>query len=363
MARIESGSITAFFLYDISETIQLDKVRTLAGGAARDTRFTTKMAAPVYVQYKPPPIALSGEVVGVREVQGFAPAFKIYEYGVISVALTLEFQGGWSELIGLAGSVLASGHLEAGARRAIDKVVERIGPAAVGLRSSYLSEDYYVFGVRRLEPSVDAARLLEQHGNEIVQLLRSERRRLSQEERDEVLRHRLSYLTDDLFVVTWQAAFVYDAEDLPAALEILEFANSQLLQYRYYDDLLDKEFTNIYAQVQQRRWRDTLIGGRFTSAARQLQSLFIDINEITDRTENALKIVGDLYAARMFQLATQRIGVESWRLAVEEKLRTLDAIYRFIVGEMHIARGHLLELTVVAILLFELALFFLGIMT
>ena len=363
MARIESGSVTAFFLYDISETIQLDQVRSLAGGAARDSRFTTKIAAPVYVQYKPPPIALSGEVVGVREVQGFAASFKIYEYGVVSVALTLDFRGEWSDLIGFAGSVLASGQLESGARRAVDKVVERIGHAATGLRTSYLSEDYYVFGVKALNPPLEAAALLAQHGNEIVQLLRSERRRLSTDERDEVLRHRLSYLSDDLFVVTWQAAFVYDAEDLDAALEIVEFANSQLLQYRYYDDLLDKELTAIYAQVQKTRWRDALVGGRYTKAAHRLHSLFIDVNDITDRTQNALKMVGDIYAARMLQLSSQRIGVESWRLAVEEKLRTLDSIYRFVVEEMHIARGHFLELTIIGILLFELALFFLGIMT
>ena len=37
-------------------------------------------------------------------------------------------------------------------------------------------------------------------------------------------------------------------------------------------------------------------------AARQLHSLFIDVNEITDHTENALKIVGDIYAARLFGL-------------------------------------------------------------
>jgi hypothetical protein len=363
MARIESGSVTAFFLYDIAESIQLEQVRSQAGGAARDSRFTTKIAAPVYVQYKPPPIALSGEVVGVREVQGFAASFKIYEYGVISVALTLDFRGEWNELVNFAGSVLASGQLEAGARRGVDKVVERIGHAAVGLRTSYLAEDYYVFGVRALNPPLDAIALRAQHGDDIVQLLRSERRRLSTEERDEVLRHRLSYLADDLFVVTWQAAFVYDAEDLDAALEILEFANSQLLQYRYYDDLLDKELTGIYAQVQRTRWRDALVGGRYTTAAHRLHSLFIDVNEITDRTQNALKMVGDIYAARMFQLASQRIGVESWRLAVEEKLRTLDSIYRFVVEEMNIARGHFLELTIIGILLFELALFFMGIMT
>src|SRR5919106_3866589 len=140
MARIESGSVTAFFLFDISETIQLDKARTLAGSSARDTRFTTRIAAPVYVQYKPPPIAISGDAIGVRDIQGFTASFKVYEYGVISAALTLEFRGEWAELIQFAGSVVSSGQIEAGARRAVDKIVERIGDAAVGLRGSYLSE-------------------------------------------------------------------------------------------------------------------------------------------------------------------------------------------------------------------------------
>lgn len=363
MARIESGTVNAFFLFDIAETIQLDKARTLAGSSARSTHFTTRIAAPVYVQYKPPPIAISGEAIGVRDIQGFTASFKVYEYGIISAALALEFRGDWAELISFAGSIVASGHLESGARRAVDRIVERVGGAAVGLRSSYLSEDYFVFGVRRLDQPLDAPALMQQHGDDIVQLLRGEKRRLSVEERDEVLRHRLSYLSDDLFVVTWQAAFVYDAEDLQAALEIVEFANSQLLQYRYYDDLLDTELTSIYAQVQRPHWRDALIGGRYTKAAHRLHSLFIDVNEITDRTQNALKMVGDVYAARLFQLSAQRIGVESWRLAVEEKLRTLDSIYRFVVEEMHIVRGHFLELTIIGILLFELALFFLGIMT
>jgi hypothetical protein len=363
MARIESGVVTAFFLFDVAETIQLEKVRNAAGAAARDTRFTTRMAAPVYVQYNPPPIALSGQAIGIREIEGFSAAFKVYEYGVISVALTMDFRGDWTQLVAFAGSVMGSDRLESGARRAVDKIVDRIRDAAVDVRGSYLSEDYYVIGVRQLDQPLDAATLLKEHGHDIAQLLRSETRRLSAEERDEVLRHHLSYLADDVLVVTWQAAFVYDAEDLQAALEIVEFANSQLLQFRYYDDLLDTELTRIYAQVQNASWRDSLIGGRYTKAAHRLLSLFIDVNEITDRTENALKMVGDIYAARVLQLSARRIGVDSWRFAVEEKLKTLDSVYRFIVEEMNMARGHFLELTIVAILLFELALFFMGIMT
>ena len=45
---------------------------------------------------------------------------------------------------------------------------------------------------------------------------------------------------NDLVIPTWSAAFVYDNErGAQAVLEILEFANSQLLEFRYYDGLLD----------------------------------------------------------------------------------------------------------------------------
>ena len=62
-----------------------------------------------------------------------------------------------------------------------------------------------------------------------------------------MLAHQISYLADDLVVPTWNAAFVYDTPaGAQAALEILEFANSQLLEFRHYDELLDDELASIY---------------------------------------------------------------------------------------------------------------------
>ena len=74
-------------------------------------------------------------------------------------------------------------------------------------------------------------------------------------------------------------------------------------------------------------------------------------------------MVGDVYAARLFHLAASRLGLATWKASVEEKLETLDDIYRFAVEQIAIARGQLLELTIIAILIFELVLFFMGIMT
>lgn len=363
MPLIEAGQVVAFFLFDVSESIRLEEVRALTGLQTTSSRFTTRASVPAYVEYQPPPVTLSGAALGMGTIEGFRAAFKIYEYGVVSVALTREFCGPWVELDVLARSLTDSDRIESAAEAACSRVVDKIRTSLIGLRPTYLSEDYFVFGVTRMNGPMTARELLESHGGDIARLLRGERKALSHEEINEVLRHRLSYLADDLIVPTWSAAFVYDPDGVEPALEIIEFANSQLLQFRYYDDLLDSELGRIYPGLQRRRWYDTLIGGRFGRAARHLHSLFIEVNEITDRTENALKVVGDVYAARLVQLVGTRLGLDGWKQAVKEKLTTLDDIYRFTVEQVNMTRGQILELTIVLILLFELWLFFKGIMT
>jgi hypothetical protein len=164
-------------------------------------------------------------------------------------------------------------------------------------------------------------------------------------------------------VPSWNGAFVYDSEaGLAGALEILEFANSQLLQFRYYDQRLDGDLKRIYARLQAPHWYEPWIGRRYTAAARELHQVFIDVNELTDRTENALKLVGDVYAARLLGLATARLGLAAWKDAVRDKLKTLDDIYRFAVDQTSMDRGEVLEASIVLILVFELVLFFMGIM-
>src|SRR5207302_2572356 len=208
-----------------------------------------------------------------------------------------------------------------------------------------------------------AAALVEMHGRLIAAMLRGERQRLSEQEEATILRHAISYLTNDLVIPTWNAAFVYDTPGgAQAALEILEFANSQLLEFRYYDELLDDQLASIYARLQQPQWFVSWIGARYAGAARQVHSLFIDVNELTDRTENALKFVGDIYAARLFALVGDRLGLNRWKGNVQEKLETLDDIYRFAVEQSAMARGQFLELTVIVILVLELVLILMGVM-
>jgi hypothetical protein len=361
MAAIRSGHLTIFYLFDVAEVVSLDSVRSLVG-AAEPVRLTTKTAIPSYVEYQQAPLIVAGDTVGMKAIDGLSVRFKLFDYGVISLALSRPFSGSWTDLIALADVAIENERLEQGAEACCRSLIERLRPALKKPRQRFLTEDYVVFTITALDEPLSADALLERHAEEIALILRGERQSLSGQERDAVLRNRLSYLATDLVVPTWNTALVYDNEaGADGALEILEFANSQLLEFRYYDELLDAELKRIYAELQRPR-TSLLSARRQTRAAQSVQALLIDVHELTDHTENALKFVGDIYAARLFALVGVRLGLDVWKASVQEKLKTLDDIRRFAVEHSSMARGELLELTIVLILVLELILFFLGIM-
>jgi hypothetical protein len=362
MAEIRSGQIVLYYLFDVAETIDLRAIPSLVGGPATAARLMPKPATPPYIQYDKPPLSIDGDVVGLGDIDGFRARFRVYDYGVLSVALTQPFSGDWSDLVALGQMFIENVEMEQRADTLCRDMVARLRPALIGDRSHFLSEDYVVYMVNELVKPQSAEELLAAHGNDIAAMLRGERQTLSEQEKASVLSRRISYLADDLVVPTWNAAFVYDtASGAQAALEILEFANSQLLEFRYYDERLDDELAMIYGRLQRPRWYDQWMSRRYTRAARQVHSLFIDVNELTDRTENALKFIGDIYAARLFALVTERLGLATWKADVEAKLKTLDDIYRFAVEQSSMSRGQFLELVVVLILVLELLLIFLGV--
>ena len=362
VVEIRSGQIVLFYLFDVADTIDLQVISRTIGGTTA-AKLAPKQATPAYIQYDKPPLSFEGEVVGLDEVDGFKPRVRLYDYGVVSIALARPFCGSWSDLVGLGQTLIESDEFEQRAEAMCRTIVERTKPALAGLRSKFVQEDYLAYVVNTLDQPQPSDQLLAERGDQIAVMLRGERQTLSDQEMATILRHRISYLADDLVIPTWNAAFVYDTPTgAQAALEIVEFANSQLLEYRYYDERLDDELTSIYGSLQKPRWFDQWRASRYTRAARQVHSLFIEIHEVTDRTENALKFIGDIYAARLFWLVADRLGLSTWKADIETKLKTLDDIYRFAVEQTAMSRGQFLELTIVLILVLELVLFFMGIM-
>ena len=125
-----------------------------------------------------------------------------------------------------------------------------------------------------------------------------------------------------------------------------------MLEFRHYDDVLTRVLQNVYKTLEHRggffrRWR-------MAREAERLNTLRLDITELTERTDNAIKFLSDMFYARAYRMAAGRVGVPDYRHLVEEKLRTARELYDFMMNEFHQARAFVLEAMVVAILVIEL---------
>ena len=353
------GSVLVLIQFDVCEEIRLDELRQIFG--ARTVEASFKHQAPGYVRYQRPPVVETLDPVVLDGGERLEGQIKYYDYGVVSLVFELPFSGDWEKLIQISCRWTSDPNFESIASRIARQKLERAAPALVKpYKTEWLQEDYFIFHVREIAGSPSANELLAAHGDRIAQVVRGETALLSEGERQEILQSRMSYYPNDLAVIGWNAAFIYDtAAGAETAIQLLQYANSQLLEFRHYDELMTNELENVYDFLE--------VGGRglfsrwrTARAAAKLHTVLLDVNELTERADNAIKFLSDMFSARLYKLCAQKVGVPDYKDLVKEKLQTAEDLYRFMVEQFNQSRAFVLELMVVVILVIELIFFFKG---
>ncbi len=350
------GSIRQLVLFDVADEIRLDVLRNALGIAEAGRNPAFSRPAPDYVRFERPPVV---------EPLAIDPAFrtearaKYYDYGIVSIELDQQFSLDWPGLVEHSAGVLADPSME---QRARDLLTPRLAKAAGALVNPYktwLDEDYVIITVIPESPNDAAADLLARHGADIARIVRGENRQLSETEVREILEAKISYYPNDLLVAGWSAAFLFD-EPVAAepTIQLLEYANTQLLEFRHYDEVLTGVLAGVYRSIDKGTgvWRRWGLAGE----AERLNTVRLDVIEIAERAETAIKFLGDMFYARMFRLAAQRVGVPDYRRLVDSKLQTAGELYEFMVDRFDQGRGFFLEVVVVIILLIEIVFLFRG---
>ncbi|PYV61448.1 MAG: hypothetical protein DMG95_12200 [Acidobacteria bacterium] len=348
------GSAVGLFLFDVCEEMKLDEVRSILG--ARRLGEGLKHAAAEQLFFERPPVVEEAQLTGDAKAQ---VRVKYYDYGVVSILFEFPFTGEWSDLISLSSKWISGTDLPSRAEQIAKEKVARIKLALIKPYDSWLSEDYFIFFMREIQGSPPAAHLLGSCRQQIAQVVRGENAPLSDDELREILQSAMSYYPNDLAVLGWNAAFVYDsAAGSETALQLLEYANSQLLEFRHYDDLLTRELAVVYDSLER---KPTLLNSwRLPGEASRLQTVLLDVTELTERADNAIKFLSDMFSARLYRLAASKIGVPDYKSLAQQKLRTAEDLYRFLVDQFHQSRTFVLESLVVVILLIELVYVFHG---
>jgi hypothetical protein len=363
------GSVLVLLQFDVCEAIRLDRLRELLGASTVEQHA---LKHPGAVRYQRPPVVESIGTLTLESGEQLQGEIKYYDYGVLSVVFELAFSGGWGKLTGLASRWVWDVDFAAQGKDIVCERLERATPSLVKPYKEWLSEDYLIFHVREIvEPgAVDSltesrdgratvAEVIHKHGARIAQIVRGDTGHLAESECNEVLQSRISYYANDLAVIGWNAAFIYDSTaGAETAIQLLEYANSQLLEFRHYDELLTAELERVYTLLDEgtgifARWR-------LARSATRLHTVLLDVAELTEHADNAIKFLSDMFSARLYKLAAQKVGVPDYKDLVTQKVRNAEELYRFMVDQFNQSRAFFLELTVVIILVVELIYLFRG---
>ncbi len=356
------GEAIVYRLYDVGYAIQLDRAfELLASSAPERPRPVRGEAQAIQIQNPPVTVGLGAETLTIAgEPRDVELSARVFDFGVVSLRarVAAPSPSPWSGFAAFGAETSgALGWTDVFAR-ACDRLVTRISPAIEKAGRSPVTEDYVVFRVNRLEDS-SGARVTPDalRDEDIAGLLLGERRPLSSIARKELSSQRFSYFEDDLAVLTWGSALIVEpvAEDTDVQY-VLEFANAQLLELRYYDAVLDAELPAINTRIAEARKGFHLLGRRFSQLLATLQTRVADAIELVERVENALKVTDDVFLARIYAAALEVFRSRTWRSGIDRKIAIVRDTYDMLNAESLARRSEALEIIIVVLIVFEIAL-------
>lgn len=356
------GEIVLHRLYDVGYEIDLEQAfERLAGNAPERPRPVRGQAQAIQIANPPVTLALGSEriPVGPDEIEAQLSA-RIFDFGVISLRTRVALPAAqtWEGFVAFGTQVANAPAWRDLFPRVRTNVVERLGPAILRPGDSPVTEDYVVFRIDRLTDASGAQCCTDVLDEEdIASLLLGEPRSLAPAARRDMLSPRFSYFEDDLLVMTWSAALVVEpvADDTDVQY-VIEFANAQLLELRYYDTLLDHELPRMYDRIEEARHGFHVLGRRYSRLLSQLQTRVAETTELIERTENSLKVTDDVFLARVYAAALEVFRSRTWRAGVDGKLAIVRDAYSMLNAESQARRAEVLEVVIVVLILIELLL-------
>jgi hypothetical protein len=159
----------------------------------------------------------------------------------------------------------------------------------------------------------------------------------------------LKYGKDDITIVDWDGAFIFDAAgDFQSDIELLQISNLQLLRSRILSDDLDKRLEKTLRLLRRPRRMPIF-------RSREVRKVLKEIIEIrtqsileTEIVEHNIKLIGDWYSARLYSLIAKKYHLDEWAKDIKDKLDMLEDVYTMASENFSISYRATIEFVILA---------------
>jgi hypothetical protein len=356
------ADFVCFRTYDIADEVNLETcLRLVRESGSFPERMELRREGKQYIELHNPPLRVG---LGSHEllVQNVSRQVELracfFEHGALSVSARLPVPQGSSfeELIPWVDELSDSPALEMLTNQTMLKLRMVVQAALKGSRTWEQNEAYTILLARKMEGQRGAEEILAEPN--LARLLLGEVREasLSPAETREVLSYHFSYTPKDLAVIEWSAAFLFEPTGNEDLVDLLELANAQLLEFRLYDSVLDAELDRVYDTIEAKKSTSLLKLSPYKHLLRELMQTLIELSEFIERIENSLKVISDVYLARVYEAAVVQFRIKQWNEQVMRKQRLLQMTYNLLKGEVDNGRALTLEIMVVVLILVEIVM-------
>lgn len=361
---VESGQILLFRLFDVADRVDLAAVerQLLSEASSREGigRLRLQRQRDGVVFTNPPVSARLADrslLVGSIEFAVRVVA-RVYDFGAMTILWSLTIPSGTSfddlselsvELEGEAMRVDLHHMMGEDAELAVESMHQGL----VGPNIHESQETLTVYAIQAFSsPEQVNAERVAAHPL-LPSLLLGERDEFSNQLRTELLRSSYSYSTDDLVVIGYDQALVFDPDGTEDATNLLEFALAQMLELAYYDSQLDDRIDRMHRQLSQRRTTGRKSNRNYDELRRDLLTEHLAFSEVIEKVGAAVKVTEDLYYAAIYRGAMRVFRADEIADATQHKLEVMYRTYSMLSDEAEANTSHRLELIVIVLILIE----------
>ncbi len=354
-----AGTSYALFAFDVGQSIDLARAERALAQLRRRARIGRKRRAPAWAENIEPPLLLTqtAPVIDLGPCKTDPQvAIVLYDFGAAAVTYAITLTGKLQDLPEISALLDNNASLEADARLRVEQLVASLGAAVERPEVAPVPEDYAIFEIR-LPPGVAPNALWQEHAAAVARILRGERDALSEQEVTDALLHRVSYGPQDVALVDWYAALLV-GDDVSEERWVLEYANVELLEMRNLDRQLDLNLNRAYEVLTRRPRLWSRGGGAFAGDFRGIAQLQADNAMLYEGANNAFKLLGDQYLARLYRVVSERFHLTEWDTTIERKLQTLESIHKKLADRASTARMETLEWIIILLIAVSIAAMF-----